>query len=89
MKKLTKIFECVKQGKQQELHVSCSVKSKKRIDELGYDDFEINLYINGNHIGEVSRLLDKAGAFNAIIDDIDWHEVYQEQVIEQTEIVDE
>lgn len=84
--KLIKIFECLKQGKQQELHVSCDPKNKKAIDELGYEDFEVNLYVNKKHIGEVSRLLDKAGIYNELIDEIDWHEVYAEQ---NTELVNE
>lgn len=89
MAKLIKIFECVKQGKQQELHVSCNVKNKSRIDELGYDDFDITLVVNGSRIADISCLLSKADAFQPIIDGIDWHQLYEEQVIEQTEIIDE
>lgn len=88
MKKLIKIYEVYKDGVQQELHVSCEVKSKSRIDDVPYEDFKIELVYAGVRI-DVSHLMGKAGLLIPLIDDTDWHEVYQEQVIEQTEMIDE
>lgn len=92
MKKLTKVYETYKNGVQQELHISCEVKSKKKIDDVSYEDFKIEQVFKteeGVYRMDVSRLFGKAGLLIPLIDDIDWEEIYEETVIEQTEMIDE
>ena len=45
---------------------------------LGYDDFTARLFFSGQYIGEISDLLAKAGVWEALIDGINWDEVYAE-----------
>lgn len=84
--KLQKTYEVFRDGVQQELRVSCEVKSKKRLPDLGYEDFEVHAIYAGVKI-EVSHLFGKAGLLIPLIDGIDWEEVYDEQVV--TENVNE
>jgi len=48
--------------------------------ELGYQDFEVNLFINHKFITDLSPVLDQTPVFTDMIDSVDWVSVYQEQM---------
>lgn len=81
--KLTKTFERLRNGQNQVIEVVCRVNSSDDIDDMSYDDFQANLYINGKFIGDISPVLDNAGLFTDMVDSIDWHELYHENKREE------
>lgn len=81
--KLTKTFERLRNGQNQVIEVVCRVNSSDDIDDMSYDDFQANLYINGKLIGDISPVLDNAGLFTDMVDSIDWHELYHENKREE------
>jgi hypothetical protein len=57
----------------------------KKVDDFGYDDVQIHISYRG-HTMEVSGVLGKTKALEAIVDDIDWRELAQkEEVIIENE----
>lgn len=82
--KLTKTFEkFTKQHGLQVLEVSCNANTLSEIEEISYNDFEINLYINHKFIADLSPVIDKTPIYTELIDSINWIELYKEQ---QTEV---
>jgi hypothetical protein len=54
----------------------------KKVDDFGYDDVQIYISYRG-HTMEVSGVLSKTQALEAIVDDIDWREIANtEEIIE-------
>lgn len=76
--KLIKTFEKYRQHQLQVMEVTCEVNSKDDIDDLSYQDYQVNLFINRRFVSDISYVLDDAGLFTGMIDAIDWHEVYAE-----------
>jgi hypothetical protein len=59
------------------------LRGKKRvgIDELSYDDFEANLIIiNRKKIAVMSYGLGAAGVLVTMVDDVDWHNEFEQQI---------
>jgi hypothetical protein len=56
----------------------------KKVDDFGYDDVQIHISYRG-HTMEVSGVLGKSKALEAIVDDIDWREL----AIKEGEIIEE
>jgi hypothetical protein len=51
------------------------------IDELSYDDFEANLIIiNRKKIADMSYVLGAAGVLVTMVDDVDWHNEFEQQI---------
>jgi hypothetical protein len=46
----------------------------KKVDDFGYDDVQVHISYRG-HTMEVSGVLSKTKALEAIVDDIDWREL--------------
>lgn len=79
MAKLIKTFEKLRDNKMQVIHLtSKSVWNSRQVEELGYDDFEANLFINNKFIADISHVLNDAGVFQDMIDSVDWSEMYAE-----------
>ena len=76
--KLAKSFERLRNKQNQVIELSCEVNSRNDIDEIPYDEFTANLFINGKLIGDISPVLDNAGVFTEMVDDVDWFEIYDE-----------
>lgn len=76
--KLIKSFEKYRQHQLQVMEVTCEVNSKDDIDDLSYQDYQVNLFINRRFVSDISYVLDDAGLFTEMVDKIDWHEVYAE-----------
>jgi hypothetical protein len=59
---------------QQELIISCNVESREALFNLAYDEFDVDLYIDGEHHCNLSYILSEANedAYHKLIDDIDW-----------------
>ncbi len=84
--KLTKTFEkFTKQHGLQVLEVSCTVDNLKQAEEISYNDFEINLYINHKFIADISPVVDKTPIYTDLIDSINWVELYNQM---QTEVAE-
>lgn len=84
---LVKISEALVKGQKQELHISTerSISSRDEARDLGYDDFIAVVYINGESRGEISNLLNDAGVWQNMIDDIDWELMFVENYHDQLE----
>lgn len=78
--KLIKTFEKFRNKQHQVLEVSCDVPSHDDIDDLAYDDYRADLFINGKFIADISYVLDDAGLFTDLVDGIDWNELYRESL---------
>lgn len=79
MAKLIKTFEKLRDNKMQVIHLtSKSVWTSRQVEELGYDDFEANLFINNKFIADISPVLCDAGLFTDMVDSVDWSEMYAE-----------
>ena len=78
--KLIKTYEKYRHNQLQVIELSCEVNEQRDIDELSYDDFEAMLMINGKKIADISYVLDAAGVFVEMVDDVDWHKEFEEQV---------
>lgn len=60
--------------------VSKEVDSKQDVEELGYEDFEINLYINNKFIADISHVISKnKETWMKLIDSTNWVNAYAEQ----------
>lgn len=77
--KIIKRFEKFRNNELQVIELSCEVKNRKQINDLGYDDFKADLYINHNLITDISHVLSDAGVFTEMIDAEDWEAMYEEQ----------
>ncbi len=81
MAKITKTFEKLTRNHElQVLEISATVNSHDEAAELGYQDFEVNLFINHKFITDLSPVLDQTPVFTDMIDSVDWVSVYQEQM---------
>lgn len=71
-----------KQGaiEHQELRISATANSKDEAEDLTYEDFKLELIINGTTSYDLSLLLSKAGLFQDMVDDKDWSKEYAECV---------
>lgn len=80
MANLIKTFEKVnkKTHQLQVLEITATVNSLEEAMNLGYNDFEINLFINHKFIADISPVLDQTGIYNDLIDSIDWVWLYVE-----------
>ena len=76
---LVKTFEKLDKGKLEEIQLTCEVNSPDEIDELSYDDFQANLYINHRFIADISPVLANAGVFQNMVDEVDWHREYMDR----------
>lgn len=84
--KLSARYEKMKSGKLLMLElVSREVKSLDDANELGYDDFDCNLYINNKLIADISPVLAKSEAWETMVDEVNWGGLYQEAKIDQRE----
>lgn len=80
--KLTKTFEKYRHNQLQVIELTCKINDESDIDELSYDDFEAYLFINGKKIADISYVLDAADVFVKLVDDVDWHRQFDQQVYE-------
>jgi len=80
--KLAKVFEKYRHNQLQIIELTCRVNVEEDIHELSYDDFEAWLYINGKKIADISYVLGAAGVFTNMVDDVDWHKVFDSEVHE-------
>ena len=78
--KLTKTFEKYRHNQLHVIELSCEIKYEEDTEELSYDDFEAYLFINSRKIADISYVLSAAGVFVNIVDDVDWHKEYDQQV---------
>lgn len=78
--KLIKTFEKFRNKQHQVIEVSCEVSSRDDINDLAYDDYRADLFINGKFIADISNVLDDAGLFTGMVDGIDWDEIYSESL---------
>ena len=85
--KLVKTFEKYRHNQLQVIELSCEIKTEEDIEELSYDDFEANLIINRKKIADISYVLDAAGVFVNMIDDVDWHKEFDMQVYESPPVI--
>ena len=81
--KLIKTFEKYRHNQLQVIELSCEIKTEEDIEELSYDDFEAALIINRKKIADISYVLDAAGVFVNMVDDVDWHKEFDMQVYER------
>lgn len=83
MAQLIKVFEkYTRNNELQVIELSATANSKTEASELGYDDFIANLFINHKFIAEISPVLAKSEAFAAMVDEVNWEELYCETVAE-------
>lgn len=83
---LKKVYEdYTKDHQLQVIEVVADVNSEEEAATLGYEDFQINLYINHKYIGDISHVLAKTDAMVALIDETDWLEMYCNQVADAAE----
>ena len=80
--KVIKVFEKYRHNQLQVIELSCEVNIESDIDELSYDDFEAFLFINGKKIADISYVLDAAGVFTQMVDEVDWHKVFDAEMYE-------
>lgn len=65
-----------KQVEHQVLILSAEVDNRRAAEELGYEDFKLDLFINGKFIADISPVLAQTGVFNDLIDSEKWEEKY-------------
>lgn len=73
----TEITEQCKRGNgltSKTLTVTAEYDSDKR--EIDYETVEMWIKEDNKAATEISKLMDEAGAFNAIVDNIQWHELF-------------
>jgi SepF-like predicted cell division protein (DUF552 family) len=76
--KLIKSFEKYRKHQLQVIEVVCEVSSREDINDLSYEDYQVNLFINHKFVADISHVLDDAGMFTEMVDKIDWEEIYQD-----------
>jgi hypothetical protein len=84
--KLTKTFEKFTKQQLQVLEISCTANSIMEAEELNYNSFQVNLFLNHKFIADISPVLDKTPIFTDLVDSVDWVELFmsmQEEVAEQ------
>ena len=70
--------------KNQELIVSTPpVYSIDQVNDLGYEDFIIELAVKGQIIADISKLLEQEETSFFLIDSVDWCEMYADAVTEK------
>jgi len=80
--RLNKTYEKYRHNQLQVIELSCEINEPGDIDQLAYDDFEAMLIINGKKIADISYVLSAAGVFTMMVDDVDWHKEFDQQVYE-------
>lgn len=82
MAKLQKVFERFRNKQDQRLILWCEASSRNEVDNNSYDDFKADLYINNKYIADISPVLDNAGVFRDMVDEIDWAEMLADELAE-------
>lgn len=77
--KLIKTFEKFRNHQLQVIELTCEINFKVDIEDLGYDDFKANLFIDRKYIGDISHVLSDAGVFSDMVDSVDWFALYSAQ----------
>lgn len=83
--KLQHIFESRRtnqnnQVEHQVLILSAEANSRREAEELSYEDFKLELFINGKFIADISPVLAQTGVFNDLIDRQKWEEKYSNRM---------
>jgi hypothetical protein len=60
----------------QELIISAEANSREEAENLSYNDFRFDLFINGKFIADISHVLAKTNVFEDLIDGEDWAKEY-------------
>ena len=80
--KLTKVYEKYRHNQLQVIELSCEINEESELFDLSYNDFEAMLIINGKKIADISYVLDAAGVFVGMVDDVNWHKEYDNKIEE-------
>lgn len=87
MTKLTQTFEKTRrvngEVQHQVIELSVSVSSFEEVDDLSYNEFTADLFINKKYISDISHVLDDAGVFTSMVDSVDWVELYKETIADK------
>lgn len=67
------------------LEIECNPSNLEEAESLGYDDFEVNLFIGNKLIADISHVLSKTEGYTTLIDSINWVEKYKDFVTEPVE----
>lgn len=60
--------------------VSCRVNSKHELDTLSYADFKAESFEGGKLQADITDALVALDLFTTVVDTINWHELFQEQI---------
>lgn len=68
----------------QVLVISAEANSREEAAELSYDDFRMDLYINGTFIADISHVIGKTEGFEKIVDETDWEQKFYSRKVNVT-----
>lgn len=87
MAKLTHTFEKVdkKTHQLQVLEISAIANSRDEAENLNYNDFKIDLFINHKHIADIGPVLATTDVYKDLVISIDWVSIYHQEVISNPE----
>jgi len=77
-----KLIEIIEEGNMQ-FQIEVNANSKEDVKQLGYEDFDIWLYINKEKVAYMNTILLKSNVFMQIIDEIDWVKKYCDNLINE------
>ena len=60
----------------QVLVISAEANNREEAAALGYDDFKMDLFINGKFIADISPVIGKTEGFEKIVDETQWEEKF-------------
>lgn len=69
----------------QVLEISVVARNMEELRNLSYDDFVIDLFIDGRYIADISHVLGKTPVFIELIDSTDWEQVFYQTAIKEKE----
>lgn len=83
--KLQHVFESRRtnqngQPEQQTLILSAEANSRREAEELNYEDFKLELFVNGKFIADISAVLAQTGVYNDLIDRQKWEEKFSNKM---------
>lgn len=73
----------VSDDQSQALVISAMANSREEAQNLGYDDFEVHLFIDHVFVSDISKVFKKISVFTELIDGINWEELYCESLVSE------
>ena len=73
----------VSDDQSQSLVISAMANNREEAQNLGYDNFEVHLFMDGIFVADITKVFKNISVFTDLIDGINWDELYCESTVSE------